>query len=216
MGSRQTPGGWRGGSGVDPFDVRNRAGCKNTPHPTSASLRPPSPSRGEGVVLAASQDGSRLSPGQRDRGRGGFWGWSFDAEAFLRLSIPLWAHPLNSSWPGLTRPSSRAFRLRGGPFWPPGSSPGVTRGEMGGSARHSVEGQHLRMGPGFRRDSGIGDRAGLGMELQRGVLGGSLRLSVRPIRDRYPGEGRGPANGVFRVRGGSFRLLPRVRGRVGL
>ena len=36
---------------------------------------------------------------------------------------------LPSSWPGSTRPSSRAVRARGRSFWAPGSSPGPTRGE---------------------------------------------------------------------------------------
>ena len=69
-----------------------------------------------------------------------------------------YAPHLSSSWPGLTRPSSRAFRGRRGVFWTPGSSPGVTRGREWRPAQPSLGRKAFGMGPGFRRDS-KGERA---------------------------------------------------------
>jgi len=69
---------------------------------------------------------------------------------------------LLSSWPGSTRPSSRSFRVCGGRFWTPGSSPGGDEGREWGSRYRPCVERPSGTGPGLRRDSEIGAEAAPG------------------------------------------------------
>ena len=103
---------------------------------------------------------------------------------------------LPSSWPGLTRPSSWAFRGRGGVFWTPGSSPGVTRGREWRPAQPSLGRKTFGMSPGFRRDSeGLGGWVAMSrISLPSAGRGLSDRaVGASCLECRYPGESRGPS-----------------------
>jgi len=146
-------------------------GCPLTPDP--------SPTRGEGGE-GAEEPRFPFSP------RGRRWREAPDEGGRGTVFASTGAQFFQSSWPGLTRPASRAFRARGGAVWIPGSSPGMTRGEMGAWAR-AVCGGALRLDSGneCRNDIGV-----WGAILPQ--PGSSLRRPSSP-RDRGGISGWAPA-----------------------
>ena len=107
-----------------------------------------------------------------------------------------YAPHLSSSWPGLTRPSSRAFRGRRGVFWTPGSSPGVTRGGNGGLRSRPWGGGRAGWVPAFagtaRGEGGWATLSRISLAPRR--LGPSERTVGTPcLESCCPGESRGPS-----------------------